>query len=216
MGLVKRQCIFPREFGDFRHPANHRLSVGVGCVHCRVDLLSKERCRIIFRPLAAFFTHHIQFRQDILVGKNKVLHPVGLKLHHQAKPVAGDTLIIGGVIARGEGVALATIDVNQAVKDAKRVFRRALEHQMFEKMREAGFSGYFVGGADPVPHHVGDHGGTVIRNDHHFHAIGKLEAGDFNIHGADRQDSQTQQHYLQDKSFDAAHLMQFHHFTKFM
>jgi len=36
----------------------------------------------------------------------------------------------------------------------------ALEHQMFEKMREPGFARRLVGGADLVPDHLGDHRGA--------------------------------------------------------
>ena len=53
----------------------------------------------------------------------------------------------------------------------------ALEHQMFEKMREARFAGRLVGGADLVPDHLRDHRRAVIRDHHDLQAIGEGERG---------------------------------------
>jgi hypothetical protein len=53
----------------------------------------------------------------------------------------------------------------------------ALEHQVLEKMRQAGFAGRLVGGADLVPDHLGDDGGAVIRDHHNLQAVAEGEAG---------------------------------------
>ena len=92
----------------------------MGRVHGGIDLFAEKRRRVIVGAFAPLFAHHVKFRQDILVGENQVLHAVGFQFHHQFQPVAGDALEIGGVVARREGIALAAIDVDQAVKLAGR------------------------------------------------------------------------------------------------
>ena len=39
------------------------------------------------------------------------------------------------------------------------------------------FPGPFIGGADPVPYHVGDHGHAVVFDNDHLHAIFQGEGG---------------------------------------
>ncbi len=48
-------------------------------------------------------------------------------------------------------------------------------------MGDAGLALGLVGGTHPVPDHVGDDGGAVIRDHHHFHAVGELEIGDGDV-----------------------------------
>ena len=57
------------------------------------------------------------------------------------------------------------------------MLRGALEHQMFEEMREPGFAGRLVGGADLVPDHLRDDRRAVIRDHHDLQPVGKREAG---------------------------------------
>ena len=56
------------------------------------------------------------------------------------------------------------------------MFRGALEHQMLEEMREAGFARRLVGRADLVPDHLRDDRRAVIRDHHDLQAVGKREA----------------------------------------
>jgi hypothetical protein len=60
----------------------------------------------------------------------------------------------------------------------KRILCRTLEHQVFEKMRDARLAPRLVGGADAIPQHVRDDGRAAVRNDHHAQPIGELELGD--------------------------------------
>ena len=53
----------------------------------------------------------------------------------------------------------------------------ALEHQMLEEMREAGFAGRLVGRADLVPDHLRDHGRAVVGDHHDLQAVAEREAG---------------------------------------
>ena len=49
---------------------------------------------------------------------------------------------------------------------------------MFEEMREARLAGRLVGGADPVPEHVGHDRRAMVGNDHDLEAVGEHEIGD--------------------------------------
>ena len=92
----------------------------MGRVHGGIDLFAEQSGGVVVGALAALFAHHIEFGQDILVGENQILHAISFQLHHQLQPVAGDALEIGGVVTCREGIALAAIDVDQAVKLAGR------------------------------------------------------------------------------------------------
>ena len=92
--------------------------------------------------------------------------------------LARDALEVAGVVARGEGVLLAADGRDGLRERALRILLGALEHQMFEEMREPGLAGGLVGGADLVPDHVGDDRRAVVGNDHDFEAVGEREMRD--------------------------------------
>jgi hypothetical protein len=50
---------------------------------------------------------------------------------------------------------------------------------VFEEVRDPGFAGRFVGGADPVPDHVHDDRRAVVLDDHDVHAVVELEVETF-------------------------------------
>ena len=58
-------------------------------------------------------------------------------------------------------------------KFTERMFAGALEHQVFEEVREPRFAGRLVGGADLVPDHLRDDGGSMIRDHHDVQAVGR-------------------------------------------
>ncbi len=107
----------------------------------------------------------------------QVDHAVGFHLHHLAEAVLGDALEIGGRVVAGEGVVLAAEAADDLGELADRDLVGRLEHQMFEEMGDAGFAAHLVGGADPVPDHVGDDRRAVVGNDDDLHAVGELELG---------------------------------------
>ncbi len=92
--------------------------------------------------------------------------------------LARDALEIAGVVVRRERVLLAADGGKLLREAAGRIFRRALEHQVFEEMRDAGLAGRLVGSADPVPQHVGDDRRAAIRDHHHGQAVGERELRD--------------------------------------
>ena len=92
-------------------------------------------------------------------------------------------LEVAGVVAGGEGVLLAADGGDHLREPPVRILRRALEHQVFEEMREAGFARRLVGGADPIPDHVGDDRRAVVGDDHDFEAVGEREMRDIGAAG---------------------------------
>ena len=116
--------------------------------------------------------------QHHLVGEHQAGHAVGLEFHHGLELLARHALVIAGVVVRGEGVFLAADARRRLREPAGRILRGALEHQVFEEMREAGFARRLVGGADLVPDHVGDDRRAVVGNDDQLEPVRQREVGD--------------------------------------
>lgn len=111
---------------------------------------------------------------DLLV-QHEIFHAVGLQAHHLRQVLLGDALEVGGVVRGCEGVFLAADRGHEPGERAIGIVGRPLEHQMFEEMRDPGAAGRLVGGADLVPDHVRDDGGTAVGDDHHVHAVRQRE-----------------------------------------
>ncbi len=91
------------------------------------------------------------------------------------QPVGGDALEIGGVIGRCESVVVAAVRRDDLAELTVRQLVGRLEHQMLEKMREAGFALGLVGRSDTVPDHLGDDRCAVILDHHPLQAVGQRE-----------------------------------------
>jgi hypothetical protein len=97
----------------------------------------------------------------------------------------------------------------------------ALEHQVFEEVREAGIPRRLVCGTHLVPDHVGDHRRPVVGDDHQFEAVGKdvvadigagLDfgtAGTGGTHGREGQGQKRQKGSVQHGSLPSAPLPKF-------
>ena len=127
---------------------------------------------------APLFHDDVALRRDDLVGEHEAGHAIGFELHHHAKMLLGDALEIGGVIIAGEGVLLAAEFRDHFGKLALRMGFGALEHQMFEKMRDARFARRIVGRAVAIPHHMRDDGRAAIGNDDDAQPIVEPEIDD--------------------------------------
>ena len=103
-------------------------------------------------------------------------HAVGFEPHDQFQPVARDGLVKGGIVLGGECVVAPAVACDQRGKAARRNGGRALEHQMFEEMGDAGFPERIVGGPDLVPDHLHDRRDAMVRHDHNLHAVAEREA----------------------------------------
>ena len=130
------------------------------------------------RAHAALLKHDVALRSDDLVSENEIHHPVGLEFHHGREMFARHALEIGRVVVAGEGVLLAAELRHQMREFALRMLVRALEHQMFEEMRNAGLALRIVGGAVAVPHHMGDDRRAMVGDDDEFKAVVERHMGD--------------------------------------
>ena len=110
-----------------------------------------------------------------LSSSSKIGHAIGLELHHGLEVFAGDALEIGRVVERREGVLLAAETGDDLRELARRVLGRSLEHQVFEKMRDARLSQRVIGRAVAIPDHVGDDGNAMIRDHHHVETISRVK-----------------------------------------
>ena len=110
-----------------------------------------------------------------LVGEQQAGHAVGLELHHLLELLARHALVKAGVVAAGEGVFLAADGGDVLREMSAGIFRRALEHQMFEEMRQPRFARRLVGGADFVPDHMGDDRRAVVGDDDDFKPVRQRE-----------------------------------------
>ncbi len=173
---------------DLVAPADHRHAVGVmgedGGLHRLVQL----RARVGVAMHAPLLQNHVALGGDDLVGEHEAGHAVGLVGHHQAEMLLGDALKIGGVVVAGEGVLLAADLRHDFRERALGMLGGALEHEMFEEMRDAGLARGIVGRSVAVPHHMRDDGRAMVGNDDHRHAVAELALDDFRafVEGVER------------------------------
>ena len=160
---------------DLVAPADDRHAIGMMGEERGVERLVELRGGVRFGPHAPLLHHHLALGRHDLVGEVQAGHAVGLELHHHAEVLAGDTLEIGGEIIGGEGVFLAAQLRHQMRELALLVVLGALEHQMFEEMRDAALAARIVRRAVAVPDHMGDDGRAMVRDDHDVHAVLELE-----------------------------------------
>ena len=175
--LVEGQRILAVELFDFLAPADDRPAIRVIEIERRHHLLGQPRLRVVGDPHVEFFEHDIALRQHVLVLQDQPGHAIGLEFHHPGQLLARHALVVAGIVRRGERVLVAADPKHGLGKFTDRVLAGALEHQVLEKMRQTGFAGRLVGGADLVPDHLRDDGGAVIRDHHNLQAVAESEAG---------------------------------------
>ena len=114
------------------------------------------------------------------------MHPVSFHRHHQVQTIRRHALEIGGVIPTGKGVVIAALRLDRGGKLTRGEIVGALEHEVFEEMRDAGVAGRLICGTGAIPDHMGDDGRAAIGDHHHFETIVQMEVIDSGIrtHGA--------------------------------
>ena len=137
--------------------------------------LGELRAGIVVGAHAALLEHDFALGQDDRIGEHEAGHAIGLEGHDFFQMIARHPLKIGGVIGRGERVLLPAERGERPGKTPGRILGRALEHQMFEEMRETRFSQLLVGRAHAVPDHVRDDRRAVIGDHHDFEAVRERE-----------------------------------------
>src|SRR4029078_336141 len=109
------------------------------------DLLAKARPRIVADALVLLLENDVALGQDDVVGELEPGHAVSLELHDCSKLLAWDALEVARIVLRRKCVLL-TADAGDNLREfSGRVFRRALEHQVLEKMRQTRFARSLVG-----------------------------------------------------------------------
>jgi hypothetical protein len=118
------------------------------------------------------FENDVTLRRNNVIGEDEAGHAIGLERHHRGEMLFGNALEIGGVVVSREGILLAA-KFGDEVGETLRVRFGALEHQVFEEMRDARLARRIVGRAVLVPDHVGDDRRAVVGDHHDLHAVFK-------------------------------------------
>ena len=117
---------------------------------------------VVLDAQAALFLDDFHLAQELVLRQGQAVHALGFEFQGDGQLVAAEDLVIGGVVAAGEGVFLGTEAAQQARGLAGRQALAALEHHVLQGVGHAGPSGWFVAAADPVPELRNHHGRTVI------------------------------------------------------
>jgi hypothetical protein len=102
-----------------------------------IDLLGQPGFRVVGDPHVEFLKHDVALRQHIFVLEDQAGHAIGLELHHLCQLLARHALEVAGIVGRRKGVLIAADPNHGLGKFTDRMLARALEHQVFEKVREA-------------------------------------------------------------------------------
>ena len=133
---IERQCVVEGELLDFRAPADHGTAIRVIEVERGLHLLAQQGRRVVGDPLVLLLQHNVEFRLHHRLGQHEVGHAVGFQRHQARQAVAGDALTEARVVERREGVLLPAEARDGLREFIARMCLRALEHQMFEEMRD--------------------------------------------------------------------------------
>ncbi len=120
----------------------------------RAHLFGQQRAGAAVGAVIAFLDDDLPFGVDVILHKPQVLHPVGFHFHDQGQPVGSDALEIGGIVPRGERVVVAALRLDDGRELVRPDAVGALEHQVFQEMRDARLAGGLVRGAHAVPQHL--------------------------------------------------------------
>jgi hypothetical protein len=189
---------------DLVAPADHRHAVRVVHVECRIHLLGEQALGAVIGALVALLQNDVSFGRDHFICQRQIAHPVRFHAHHQPQPIGGDALEICGVVLRGEGVVRPAIRGDDLRECAVGDLAGGLEHQMLEKVGDAGMAPGFIGRPDPVPDHMGHDRGAVVLDDNYFHAIVQPEIA----HGRFGPGLRRQSHWRRNHGHEQA---QYHH-----
>ena len=175
---IERQRVLGAEPLDLGFPADRRDAVGVVQKQRRNQLFVQQRGGLVIDPHAPLFEHDIALRTHPRIVEDEAGHAVRFEPHQHFQPVAGDGLVIAGIVRRGECIVPPAGLRDKLRELARRDCFRPLEHQMFEKMGDARLSARIVGGADPIPDGLRHRRDPMVRQHDNLHAVGEGEALD--------------------------------------
>ena len=136
------------------HPADDRHAIRMRLESHAAHLFEKHGLRLIISAQPAFLHDDLDFLRKLLGIKGQMTHPIGFKLHHLFQLLLRDLLKIGRVIAAGKRIVTPTRRRHAAIELARPGARRALEHQVFEHMRNAGRAVGLIDTAGAIPDHM--------------------------------------------------------------
>ncbi len=108
-----------------------------------------------------------------LGSKERLREAIGFEIEHQVERAARNPVLVDRHVVAGEGVVGTALRFHELVELARRALAGAVEHHVFEEMREPGDAGHFVAAADTHPvvqRHVRD---IAVGPDDDLHAIGQ-------------------------------------------
>ncbi|MNP28769.1 hypothetical protein D3C76_1217600 [compost metagenome] len=161
-GLIPLAQLFDLHALKISHPTDGRRVIATGRIGHGLEQLEGLGVGVVVRAQAALFLDDFDFAGELIGRQAQGRHAVGLKLQGYAQAVAGQYLVIGGVVVAGEGVFFGA----QVAQDARGLTRAnfftALEHHVFQGMGQAGLARRLVTGADLVPDLRNHHRCAVI------------------------------------------------------
>jgi hypothetical protein len=155
------------------------VGVRVGVEHDGRQLQPREPA---VRPVqdidANLFLDDVDLVAQVLLGKPRAAHAVGLQKQRALQRVARKRLVVIGVVEVGGPVEGAAAALH--VPEVGELFEvgRALEHQVFEEVGEPGATLRFGPDADVVHHRHPDDGSARIGGQDHAQAVGKRDPFD--------------------------------------
>ena len=152
--------------------SNRALAIVVPLVGGTHDPLKQDAPGVVFAALH-LVAHHGHFGVQVLAGDEAVDHGVSLpsQVPLQVVLVGGETGEVVGAVQPGRTIG-AQPPFGELGPDLA-VPRRALEQQVLQQMRHAGFAVVLVFAADPVGHVDGGGGPAVVLNQQHLQAVGQ-------------------------------------------
>jgi hypothetical protein len=169
------------------HPADGRGVVAAGRVGHGAEQLEGLGGGLVVGAQAALFLDHLDFAAELVGRQAQAGQAVGFQFQGHRQAVAGQHLVIGGVVVAGEGVFFGAQVTQDARGFAGAELGAALEHHVLQGVGQAGLARGFVAGADLVPDLRNHHRGAMVFAHDHFQAVVEDEfVGGLHIGGEGR------------------------------
>ncbi|MCY1405132.1 hypothetical protein D9M71_203660 [compost metagenome] len=161
-GLIPLAQVFDLHTLQISHPADGRGMVATGRIGHGLEQLEGLGIGIVVGAQAPLFLDDFDFPCEFVGRQAQAGHAIGLEFQGNTQAVAGQYLVISGVVIAGKGVFFGAQVTQDARGFARADFLAALEHHVFQGMGQTGLPWGLVTGADLVPDLGNHHRGTVI------------------------------------------------------
>ncbi len=157
------------------HPTDGRGVVTAGREGQCLEALEGFGGGIVVGAQAPLFFNHLDFAGELFRRQAQAGQTVGFQLEGHAQAVAGQHLVVGGVVVAGKGIFFGAQLAQYPRGLAGTELAAALEHHVFEGVGQAGFAGCLVTGADLVPELGHHHWRAVVFAHYQFQAVSQFE-----------------------------------------